>query len=212
MIKLLLSVGIFIFMISCNQNKNSKSHFEQRLNEVNTDYLKRLDVIKLSNEITNHFPQGIDNLPIKIYNNFGVGRSDLHNFFYLTTFPVTDDKVDSIEKSIQKDKVVEIKKADDPSLNVFNQEKTCGSYLPFFESNSEFDNKEDVVKKEDIYSRITKSGLTEGFSVYIIKSGELNNKEIQMAIENNLGNFRCFSRGVAINRDKKTVIYWIIVW
>lgn len=69
-----------------------------------------------------------------------------------------------------------------------------------------------MVKKEDVYSKITKSGLTDGFNIYVLKSGELNNKEIQLGIENNLGSFHCFSRGVAINRDKKTVIYWIIVW
>ena len=82
--------------------------------------------------------------------------------------------------------------------------------VPFFEMKdlSLFD-----LKSEDIYSRESVCGLSDGFSIYIIDTepgmyweGLSPLKRMPKGWQNG------YSRGICINQERKITIYWIIIW
>ncbi|MBF0576019.1 hypothetical protein [Dysgonomonas sp. GY617] len=85
-----------------------------------------------------------------------------------------------------------------PSL--YNNRAGKSYPIPFFES-KEFDNPEDVVRTEDMYSKANKSGLSDNFNIYILGSKSGNYweglKPLNYMPE---GGKNGYSRGICVNK------------
>ena len=202
-----------MILVSCSQEKKRDVFIKERLKEINDKYIDEKKPFNLSDKMINHFPESIDHLPIKISKNTSLKNESKYKLLTLGEFNIENKKIDSIKLSFNKKHTIEKFTATDLSLKILTKKKECGNYIPFFNSTSSFDNPEDVVKKEDVYSNLTKSGLSKDFEIYVLESGSLNSKETAQANMNEIGNsVKCFSRGICLNKTKKIIIYWIILW
>ncbi|MNY13272.1 hypothetical protein D3C86_1464010 [compost metagenome] len=201
-------------LISCNNNKRNDVFLSQRLAEVNRDYKNRQEPFRLSVKLMDHYPKRIYNLPIKIESNLNSERNKNYSDFIVSDFGVNKEIIDSIEINLKSVLKIQSKTANDSTLMLITKDsKLCESLIPYFESNSKFDNPEEVVSWKDVYSHETISGLSKDFNIYLVDSGKLDVSEIDKAKRNKLGiNKNCFSKGVAINRVKNILFYWIILW
>jgi len=204
----------FMLLISCNNNKRNDAFLSERLAEINRDYKNRQEPFRLSVKLMDHFPQKIYNLPIKLESNLNSERNKNCSDFIVSDFSVNKEMIDSIEKNLKNVLKIQSKVANDCTLMLITKDnKFCTSLTPYFESNSKFDNSEEVVSWKDVYSHETISGLNKDFNIYLIDSGKLDVNEIDKAKRNKLGiNKNCFSKGLAINKVKNIIFYWIILW
>lgn len=176
----------------------------ERLTQINIDYL---EVINNHNpSLINQFPKKINNLPIKLsYKN---NSSEPLNYIYLFEFNVEKKIIDSIISSNQKNgRVLMDLRFDTKSIILnFNQLKERNlsinnneMLIPYF-SDEKPANKEDIIKKDEMYNPTAKDGLVDNFKTYIVDysyDDKINYK---------------YSKGVSIYSEKKIVIYWTIYW
>ncbi|MGJ1421258.1 hypothetical protein ACR79T_16690 [Sphingobacterium spiritivorum] len=202
-----------IVLVSCGQEKKRDVFIKERLKEINDRYFDEKKTLNFSDKMINHFPENIDHLPIKISTNIHLKNENKYKLLSLVEFNIENRKIDSLKLSFNEKHTIEKFTATDSSLKILTKKEECGNYIPFFNSTSLFDNPEDVVKKEDVYSNLTKSGLSKDFEIYVLESGSLSPKETSQANMNEIGNsVKCFSKGICLNKTKKIIIYWIILW
>ncbi|MGN7709418.1 hypothetical protein KYG33_19315 [Chryseobacterium sp. D764] len=195
---------IILFFLLFGCKKNNDSFMVERLNQININYLEVIN--KYNPLLINQFPKKINNLPVKLsYKN---NSSEPFNYIYLFDFNVEKKVVDSITSSTQrnggilidanfstKSIVLNTNQLKKINLRINNNEML----VPYF-SDENSENKEDIIKKEDMYSLTTKDGLVDKFKTYIIDynyDDKINHK---------------YSKGVSIYSEKKIVIYWTIYW
>lgn len=176
----------------------------ERLTQINVDYLEVIN--NHSPSLINQFPKKISNLPIKLsYKN---NSSEPFNYIYLFEFNVEKKVIDSIISSNQKNRgvlidsnfstksiILNTNQLKERNLRIDNNEMV----IPYF-SDEEPENKEDIIKKEEIYNLTTKGGLVDKFKTYIIDykyDDKMNHK---------------YSKGVSIYSEKNTIVYWTIYW
>ncbi len=199
---LIFYILLFFLLFGCR--KNNDSFKAERLNQINIDYLEIIN--KYNPLLINQFPKKINNLPVKLsYKN---NSSEPFNYIYLFDFNVEKKIVDSIIFSNQKNRrtlidanfstksiILNTNQLKERNLRISNNEML----IPYF-SDKNSENKEEVIKKEEIYSSTTKDGLVDKFKTFIIDynyDDKINHK---------------YSKGVSIYSEKKIVIYWTIYW
>lgn len=214
MMRLIIILYVLIFLMSCGNEKKKDAFLSQRLVEVTKDYKNRMEPFRLSVNLTNHYPERIYNLPIKIESNLNSEKDKYYSDFIVSTFSVNKNIIDSIEMNLKNVLKLQSKTANDSTLTVISKErKLCSNMIPYFVSSSSFNNPEEVALWDDVYSHETISGLNKDFNIYLIDSGNLNVNEADKAKKNNLGiKENCFSKGIAINKVNNIVFYWIILW
>ena len=195
---------ILLFFLLFGCKKNNDSFMAERLTQINIDYLEVIN--NHSPSLINQFPKKISNLPIKLsYKN---NSSEPFNYIYLFEFNVEKKVIDSIISSNQKNGGVLIDSHFSPKSIILNtnqlkeKDLRIGNnemLIPYF-SDEEPENKEDIIKKEEIYNLTTKSGLVDEFKTYIIDysyDDKMNHK---------------YSKGVSIYSEKNIVVCWTIYW
>lgn len=197
--------------LNCSESK--KVEFESDENE----YLRKL--LFFGEQLTNHFPKYSF---IKNYSNTqAIDSNAYHNTvdFYLK-IPKIDSKIDSILNDLSGKN---IKKYDsiDSCLFVVNDyitKQNCGD--PFVAEESSY-NKNCSDKYpvpnfwgEELATNETKSKLPKDFTFYILDSkvGMYSKKikEDQSSMPDNMKHG--YSKGLAISKEKNTVIYWVVLW
>lgn len=195
---------ILLFFLLFGCKKNNDSFTTERLTQINIDYLELIN--NYSPSLINQFPKKISNLPIKLsYKN---DLSEPFNYIYLFEFNVEKKIIDSIVSSNQKNRGVLIDSNIRSKSNILNTNQLKERNLriginemliPYF-SDGESTNKENVIKKEEMYNSTTKNGLVDKFQTHIIDysyDDKMNHK---------------YSKGVSIYSEKRIVVYWTIYW
>ncbi|WP_161627176.1 hypothetical protein [Flavobacterium subsaxonicum] len=201
---------VFSFLLcGCNGQSNSQNKYLKSKSEFN-------------DSLTEHFPNELATYPREIIKDKNISKN---NFcFILYEYKANLNKVDSVLNSI-RDISIGKYSSKDPCLLIVNRFETIDTY----ENRKVVEITDSLKVNRDCYKNFyptpnfinynssSKSNgfLDKEFELYVLgaKSGnfwkEYNLKpNPQMPIEWANG----YSKGVAVSLDKKTLIYWFIVW
>lgn len=208
-----------ILFFSCGERKEA---FERwRLKEASLSYEEELRIIDFPKETIEHFPDSIQLLPVKLYKNLD-SKSSCQSILLFEYF-VSEHALNVVQNPLAKylasnDSLLVI---ENHRIGTFTKryksyqdfEMNLGYYpIPFFEK-EEYNHPEDAVSTKDIYSDSTVSGLSEDFIIYILNSKPgiyLGNLKPLEYMPNGWENG--YSKGVCINKKRKIVIYWTLIW
>lgn len=205
----------FIFLNSCNsQNKNS---------DENSYYLK--SKAEFDTLLVSHFPQSLSTSSRIITNSKNVDKNDIG--FMLVEKNVRDASFDSIVKSLEVKKYTKYL-ASDKCLLVVNSYETIKTYEERMEPELleklrvKQDCKQDLLPIPNfIEYNITNSldfnseMYLKGFEIYVLESKSGNHfKEFDLKPDAQMpDNWKNgYSKGFAVDKLSKTVIYWGIIW
>jgi hypothetical protein len=211
--KTLLLFGLCLLIYSCNgQALDPKS---------NEKYIKSKN--EFDSKLTEFFPQKLLYLPRNTINNKDISKNDV--CFILYEYKVDKNAIDSVIKNVQNKYIAK-----------YSSEDTCLLIVNRFETLETLKNMEEVIitdstkVNQDCYKKLypipnfidynfprknNDLKLEGNFDIYVLeaKSGNYFKKfdlqpNPQMPEEWKNG----YSKGIAINKQKGTVIYWGIIW
>ncbi|EJL65541.1 hypothetical protein [Flavobacterium sp. CF136] len=208
--KIITQIIIIIALVSCNGQIVSKKD--------NNKYVtakKEFDSVLVS-----HFPKMLNSYPYTYINNKNISKNDV--CFMLYEYNVDSLKIDSIFKNTKYKSVAN-----------YSSKDSCILIVNRFETKETYDNRKDVeildpllINKEcyknmhpvpnfNIYESDTGFKSNNSLNIYVLeaKSGIFfpsyqSQPDIQMPKNWENG----YSRGIAISKEKRTVIYWSIIW
>ncbi|ELV7526240.1 hypothetical protein [Flavobacterium psychrophilum] len=211
--KIVLLLNLSFLIYSCNGQSidtRNKEKYKKYKNEFNS-------------KLTNHFPLNLTAYPNNIINSKNISKNTVG--FILYEYERDIVKIDSVIKSIQSE-----------SIAKYNSKDLCLLIVNRFETFETLENMEEVVItdstkiNQDCYKKLypipnfidyeypNKSNdlkLDGNFDIYVIeaKSGNhfkefdlLPNPQMPPQWQNG------YSKGIAISKEKKTIIYWGIIW
>lgn len=211
--KIFLILSVSFLILSCNgQSRNSK---------LNAEYIKSKS--EFDSGLTNHFPENLITFPREIVNSKNISKNDVA--FILYEYNLDTTKMDSVVNNIEKKAIAK-----------YNSKDLCLLIVNRFETLDSEENMEDVVItdstkiNQDCYKKLypipnfidydypnknSDLKLDGNFDIYVLEAKSGNHfKEFelqpnpQMPKEWQNG----YSRGIAVSRAKKTLIYWAIIW
>ena len=222
--KILLLISYLLIFITCTRSVDKQKYLEKRLKEVNLEYQQGIKDTQIPLDLLDHFPENIGYLPVAREKSYAASNKCITYMLFEYNLPQTT--IDSIN-NLYTNTALQISGGNDPNLIVVKSKLQIelygkpGAYktgvvksypIPFFES-KEFDNPEDVVTAEDIYSTSNPSGLSDNFEIYVLDSKSGNYWEglkpldyMPEGLENG------FSKGICINKKIGVIIYWVIIW
>jgi len=211
--KTILFLSFAILCFSCNGNFVSSNDTQL--------YIKSKS--EFNSRLTEHFPKTLTTYPYTIINNKNLSKNTVG--FMLCEFEKDSVKIDSVIRSIQK-KIIGKYNFKDPCLLIVNR----------FETAETFEERKDVVItdstkiNQDCYKKLfpipnflefnsdeytSNSKFDESFDIYVLeaKAGNYFKEfdlltDLQMPKEWENG----YSKGIAISKKKKMIIYWGIIW
>jgi hypothetical protein len=206
---------VLIFLLTLFSCGQKRSLFEWRLKEINESYKEELSTMQLPGNMVNHFPENIERLPIKIYKSISESQSCM----YFMLFEFNNDK------NIQYNYIAKYQASNDSLLVIKRHARNTfisyKSYLrndnsfypiPFFEKDT-YNNPEDVVTTEDVYSDSTTCGLSKDFAIYVIDfNPKFQKDEMRPLSYMPEGWKNGYSKGICINEKKGVIIYWVLIW
>ncbi|WP_281228752.1 hypothetical protein [Flavobacterium aquiphilum] len=210
-IGLILSISFLI--LGCNgQSRDSK---------LNAEYIKSKS--GFDSVLTNHFPNKLTTFPRKIVNSKNVSKNDVAFILYDYNLDIT--KIDSVINSIKKRTIAK-----------YSSKDLCLLIVNRFETLDSEENMKDVIItdsikiNQDCYEKLypipnfidydypnKKSDLKldGNFDIYVLdaKSGNYF-KEFDLKPNSQMPPkwLNGYSKGIAVSKEKKTVIYWAIIW
>jgi len=211
--KILLVMTASLLIISCNGQV-----IEERSNSKYKSAKKGF-----ASELTSHFPDMLTTQPNTFVDSKNLSKNDV--CFMLYEYNVDIEKIDSIINKIKNNQIAKYS-SNDSCLIVINRFETVDTHQ----------NRKDVKVTDstkinrDCYqglypipnfidyrnvSSINDIKLDKDFDIYVFEAKSANNfKEFdlppnfQMPDEWKNG----YSKGIAISKEKKTVIYWSVIW
>ncbi len=212
MVKYLL---LFFILISCDsQNKNS---------DENLYYLK--SKTEFDPFLVSHFPKSLSTDSRIVINSKNVDKNDVG--FMLVEKNVSDTSIDSIAKSLKEKKYTKYLSSD-KCLLIVNSYETIKTH----EERTEPDLLEKLRIKQDCKDGLlpipnfidynienslefNSENYLKGFEIYVLESKSGNHfKEFSLKPDAQMPDIwkSGYSKGFAINKVNKIVIYWGIIW
>lgn len=211
--KIFLTLSISFLIFGCNgQSRNSK---------LNAEYIKSKS--EFDSILTNQFPDKLTTFPREIVNSKNISKHIVGFMLYEYEKGITE--IDSVVNDIKKKAIAK-----------YNSKDSCLLIVNRFETLDSDDNMEDVIITDstkinlDCYKKLypipnfinydypdktNDLKLNGNFDIYVLESKSGNHfKEFdllpnpQMPKEWENG----YSKGVAVSKEKKTLIYWSIIW
>lgn len=208
-----LVFSLSFLILSCNgQSRNSRQNI--KYNKGKSEF--RAELIR-------HFPKDIENLPSEIVNAKDISSNNVS--FMLYEYNANAKEIDSVSSSIQQESIAKYN-SKDLCLLIINRFVTPKSYNDMADTEI----KDSTEINRDCYKNLypipnfinynspnenSDLRLTGNFDIYVIeaKSGNyfkefnlLPNPQMPPKWKNG------YSRGIAISKDKNTLIYWASVW
>lgn len=222
--KIFLVISYLLIFTSCTRNIDQQKFIKERLKEVNIEYQQDMKEIKIPLALLDHFPSSIKHLPTSQAESFATSNNRISYMLFEYGLPQTT--IDSTKK-IYSETAIQVSTGNDSSLIIVksklqielygkpspHNDKTIKLYpIPFFES-KEFNNPEDVVTTEDMYSNTNISGLSDNFSIYVLDSKPGNYCEGLKPLDYMPEGWKNgYSKGLCINKKIGVIIYWVIIW
>ncbi len=210
--KIIPFITLSLIILGCNG---------QVVNQISNDnyisYKKEFD-----SNLTNHFPSKLTTFPNRVINNRHLSKNDVG--FLLYEYDVEIIKLDSIKDNINNISIAKYN-SNDLCLNIVNRFETVETY--------ENRKKVKILDSTKISNDCFKSmlpipnfiaydnpvqvdlKLDESFIIYVLEAKAGNHfKEFELLPNPQMPKDwkNGFSKGIAISREKKTLIYWGIIW
>lgn len=222
--KSLLIISYILVFITCTNSVDKQKFIKERLKNVNIEYQQEIRETPIPKSLLNHFPHNIKYMPVGREMSYEISNKRISYMLFEYNVPRTI--LDSINNHYIKvatqislgnaSNLYIVKNA--LQLKLYGEASLCKKDtvklypIPFF-GPREYSNPEDVVTKEDMYSKSNESGLSDNFVIYVLDSEPGNyRKELEplyyMPEEWKNG----YSRGVCINKKIGVIIYWVIIW
>ncbi|UUW09674.1 hypothetical protein NLG42_02495 [Flavobacterium plurextorum] len=214
MMKKIILLNVIVFCIlSCN-NKSVDSLDNQKYIEAKSSFNRKL---------VDHFPKKVTSYPFQTVNSKNISKSDVR--FMLYEYEKDLKNVDSVVRSLEK-----------KSLAKYSSNDSCLLIVNRFETLKTYENVEDVAITDS--TKINQDCFKNLYPLPNFIENEFTNGKNEIYLENNFdiyvleakkGNWfkefkmmpnpqmpvnwkNGYSKGIAVNRGKKTLIYWSIVW
>ena len=211
--KIILLNVITLCILSCN-NRSIDSSDNQKYVEAKNSFNK---------ELVDHFPKTVTSYPFQTVNNKNTSKNDVG--FMLCEYEKDLKNIDSVVRSIEK-----------KSLAKYSSNDSCLLIVNRFETLKTYENREDVTItdstkiNQDCFNNLypipnfivyevakKKNGiyLENNFDIYVleVKKGNcfkefkmMPNPQMPVNWENGC------SKGIAVSRERKTLIYWSVIW
>ncbi len=205
----------FFVLTSCNS--------QSRNDDENLYYLK--SKAEFDPFLTSHFPQFLSTSSRIVINSKNVDKNDVG--FMLVEKNVSDTSIDSIAKSLEEKKYTKYLSSDE-CLLVVNSCETIKTY----EERTEPELLEKLRIKQDCKDGLlpipnfidynienslefNSENYLKGFEIYVLESKSGNHfKEFSLKLDAQMPDIwkNGYSKGFAIDKSNKTVIYWGIIW
>lgn len=211
--KIILLNVITLCILSCN-NRSIDSLDSQKYVEVKNSFNK---------ELVDHFPKTVTSYPFQTVNRKNTSKNDVG--FMLYEYEKDLKNIDSVVGRLEKKSVAK-----------YSSNDSCLLIVNRFETLKTYENREDVVIRDstkinqDCFSSFypipnfieyefanEKNGiyLENNFDIYVLEAKKGNwFKEFKMMpnpqMSSNWKNG--YSKGIAISRERKTLIYWSVIW
>lgn len=222
--KSLLMISYMLIFITCTSSVDKQKYMEERLKKVNVEYQQDIKESQIPMNLLDHFPHNIKYMPVSREKSYATSNKRIS--YMLFEYNVPRVILDSISNHYTK-AAIQISSGNASNLYIvksalqielYGETSLCKegiikSYpIPFFES-KEFNSPEDVVTKEDMYSKSNKSGLSDNFRIYVLGSESGNFREGLEPLEYMPKEWKNgYSRGVCLNKKLGVIIYWVIIW
>lgn len=211
--KIILLNVIILCILSCN-NRSIDSLDNQKYVEAKNSFNK---------ELVDHFPKIVTSYPFQTVNSKNISKSDV--CFMLYEYDKDLKNIDSVAGSLEK-----------KSLAKYSSNDLCLLIVNRFETLKTYENREDVVIldstkiEQHCFKNLYpipnfieyelangKNGiyLKNNFDIYVLKAKKGNCfKEFKMMPNPQMpANWKNgYSKGIAISRERKTLIYWSVIW
>jgi len=213
---LILFILLCISNIGCGQNSSVSAYSNKRYQDYKSNFEEKFTI---------HFPAKIsDSKPRDVVFS---ARDDKKNDFSLILYEydVPSQNLKDIRRGI-KNACIATYRTSDPCLfivNRFETRETIESYS-YPNIDSTLLNKACYKDKYPIpnfvnyeeYKEAEKSVLDDSFTIYILESKKVNSweKEFNMGPAAQMPDIwkNGYSRGIALSEEKRTVIYWTVIW
>ena len=211
--KMILLNVIILCILSCN-NKSVDSLDNQKYIEAKNSFNKKF---------VNHFPKTLKSYPFQTVNSKNMSKSDVR--FMLYEYEKDLKNIDSVIRSLEK-----------KSLAKYSSNDSCLLIVNRFETPITYENREDVVIRDS--TKINQDCFTSFYPIPNFIEYEFANGKSEIYLENNFdiyvleakkGNWfkefkmmpnpqmpsnwkNGYSKGIAVSRERKTLIYWSVIW
>ncbi len=212
----LIIISFFLAFNGCSDKKS----FNGKLNGENEKYLEFRK--QFDSTLINHFPMKLNSVENLITSNSNTEKNDVGLFLFEYDLP--ENEIKSLEKKFAKNSIATYSAKDLCLLKVnpFETIKTKDSLEVVEITDSTLINKPcyknllpipnfidfSIAKKTDFWN-------DKSFSIYVLDAKSGNHfKEFDLQPNPQMPEKwkNGFSKGVAINKQKRTVIYWSIIW
>lgn len=174
-------------------------------------------------KLVKHFPKTLTSYPFQTVNSKNISKSDVR--FMLYEYEKDLKNIDSVVRSLEK-----------KSLAKYSSNDSCLLIVNRFETLKTYENREDVIISDsskinqDCFMNLypipnfieyefakEKNGiyLENNFDIYVLEAKKGNwFKEFKMMPNPQMSaNWKNgYSKGIAISRERKTLIYWSVIW
>ena len=210
--KIFLFIVLSVILLGCNGEV-----VNQMANDNYITYKK-----EFASNLTDHFPSKLTSYPTRVVNNKYLSKNDVGLLLY--EYDVAIAKIDSIESKL-KDRYIAKYTSKDSCLIIVNRFETVDTHenrtdVEILDTakveNDCFKNKLPIPNFIDYKNRVKGNLKLDGnFIIYVLEAKSGNNfKEYDL-----LPNFQMpkewkngYSSGIAVSKEKKTVIYWGVIW
>lgn len=214
MMKKIILLNVIIFCILSCHNRSVDSLDNQKYTEAKNNFNRKL---------VDHFPKAVTSYPFQTINSKNISKSDV--CFMLYEYEKDLKTIDSVVRSLEK-----------KSLAKYSSNDSCLLIVNRFETLKTYENREDVIISDstkinqDCFKNLYpipsfieyefangKNGiyLENNFDIYVLEAKNGNwFKEFKMMpnpqMPENWKNG--YSKGIAVSRERKKLIYWSVIW
>lgn len=211
--KIILLNVIILCILSCNSTSVDSLDNQKYIESKNS----------FNKAVVDHFPKALTSYPIQTVDSKNISKNDV--CFMLYEYEKDLKSIDSVVKSLEK-----------KALAKYSSNDSCLLIVNRFETHKTYENREDVVicdstkinqdcfknlypipnfieyefakEKNEIY-------LENNFNIYVLEAKKGNCfKEFKMMPNLQMpANWENgYSKGIAVSRERKTLIYWTVIW
>ena len=211
--KIILLNVIILCILSCN-NRSVDFLDNQKYIEAKNSFNK---------ELVDHFPKTVTSYPFQTVNSKNISKSDVR--FMLYEYEKDLKNIDSVVRSLEK-----------KSLVKYSSDNSCLLIVNRFETLKTYENREHVIIRDstkinqDCFKKLypipnfidykfangkNVTNLDNNFDIYVLEAKKGNFfKEFKMMPNLQMpANWKNgYSKGIAVSRERKTLIYWSVMW
>lgn len=212
---------VVLFCMGCNHVERKYS-----LRVLTASYQEGLEALDVPDAFLNHYPRALFSHFTYMDSQSQLQETScIYSAFY--EYNVNKERLDSLVYNLQNQKIAQYRptdsslivlgknrkirkaKREDTEFSKINQNPYY--IIPYFYER-DWDNNSNYPHKEEIYAN-TLCGLSEKFIIYVLESEPYIFKTALPNLEDTpVGWERGYSKGISINKEKQTVIYWLIIW